>query len=313
MNKSTKIRLNYLFGATISVILLWSIGHQLQYQLKKADWTIWQHRGPAIYGILCVILFFFNIGIEAKKWHLLASLAELTSYLQALRSVLCGIAFSLITPNRIGEYPGRMIALEQKNTPRLISVSALGAFAQMIALFSFGLLGLIYYNIEFPGQFPLLALIGTVLLILFLTIFYRRYEWWSSKLESIKWFRKYKVYGYLLRNFSTEKQLIIIGLSLLRFGIFTAQYLLLLLWLNVQVPIISGYCLSALFFWAMAIIPTISLAEVGIRAQVGLFLFQRYSDNTIGILSATFGLWCINLVIPAIIGSLLIGRTRLIR
>ena len=313
MNKSTKIRLNYLLGAAISGILLWGIGSQLQHQLQKADWHTWQQRGPAVYGILCLVLFPFNIGIEAKKWHLLASLAQPVSYVQALKSVLCGIAFSLITPNRIGEYPGRILALEQRNTPRLISVSVLGAFSQMIALFSFGLLGLIYYNIKFPARLPLVALIGTILLILFLIIIYWHYDWWGKKLENIKWFRKYKVYGYLLRNFSTQKQLVVIGLSLLRFGVFTAQYLLLLLWLNVHVPVVAGYCLSALFFWAMAVIPTISLAEIGIRAQVGMFLFQRYSDNTIGILSATLGLWCINLVIPAVIGSLLISRTRLIR
>jgi hypothetical protein len=272
-----------------------------------------QQRGPAIYGILCVILLPFNIGTEAKKWQLLTSLAQPISYLQSLKSILCGIVFSLITPNRIGEYPGRILTLEQKNTPRLISVAVLGAFSQMIALFSFGLLGLIYYNTKSPSQLSLIALIGTLILILFLGIFYRYYEWWGNKFESIKWFKRYKTYGYLLRNFSTQKQLTVVGISLLRFAIFTAQYLLLLLWLNVKVPIVAGYCLSALFFWTMAIIPTISLAEVGVRAKVGLFLFQQYSDNAIGILSATLGLWCINLVVPAIIGSLLLGRTRLIR
>jgi len=107
----------------------------------------------------------------------------------------------------------------------------------------------------------------------------------------------------LLHRFSRREQWTILGLSLLRFGIFTGQYYLLLRWQGVALPVLEGFLLCALFFWAMAIIPSIALAELGIRGTVSVFLFAPYTGNVAGIAMAVFILWCINLVIPALGGA----------
>jgi hypothetical protein len=78
-------------------------------------------------------------------------------------------------------------------------------------------------------------------------------------------------------------------------------------------PVLDGFFMSALFFWVIAVIPSITLVELGERGQVGLYLFHHFSDNTVGILGATIGVWCINLILPAIIGSILLFRMRIIR
>lgn len=313
MNKSTKITINYLLGASLSLILLWQVGRQLQQQFGQEGWNLFQQDGPPVFGWFCLLLMPVNLGLEAAKWQLLVRHAQQIRFGKALQSVLSGIAFSLVTPNRIGEYPGRLLFLRQQNTPRLISVSVLGAFGQLIALFSFGLAGLVYYNLRFPGLLAFAALSGTVVVILLLLLAVRKYEWWGTRLERIKWLSRLNNYSAELKQFTAREKARVILISLLRFAVFTGQYLLMLLWLDVRVPVWEGYFLSALFFWAMAVIPTISLAEIGIRAKVALFLFAPFSANSIGILSATFLLWGVNLALPALAGSLLMFRIRTIK
>jgi len=52
--------------------------------------------------------------------------------------------------------------------------------------------------------------------------------------------------------------------------------------------------------------PTIGFTELPVRATASVELFKLYSSNIVGIQAAALGIWIINLVIPAIIGSLLI-------
>lgn len=313
MNKTTKIWLNYVIGGCISLLLLWGIWLQVQKQLSKVDWDAIWVTGPIYLLIIAIVLMPMNLLLEAKKWHLLAGSAQPLTYRQALSSYFAGIAVSLVTPNRIGEYPGRLLYLKRKNTIRLVGVSILGALAQMLTLFIYGLVGLIYYNIHFPGTFSTIVLVACAVVLVVVFIIYWRFETWMPIIERIKWLKKYNVYAKLLKSFTPRQQLTILSISLVRYGIYTAQYLFLLWWMNVDVPVFGGYMMSSLFFWVIAVIPSIALVELGERGQVGLYLFHHFSDNTVGILAATVGIWAINLILPAIVGSILLFRMRLLR
>ncbi len=313
LNKTTKIWLNYVIGGSISILLLWGIYLQIQKQLNKVDWDAAWQTGPVYLLIICLVLMPLNLALEAKKWHLLARSAQPLSYRKAFFSYFAGIALSLVTPNRIGEYPGRLLYLKRKNTVRLIGVSVLGALAQMLTLFMFGLAGLIYYNIHFPGTFSTVVLVSCAIVLVVVFIIYWRFETWMPVIERIKWLRKFNVYGKLLKRFTPRLQLTILCISVLRYAIYTAQYLFLLWWMNVDMPAFGGFMMSSLFFWVIAVIPSITLVELGERGQVGLYLFHHFSDNTVGILAATVGIWCINLILPAILGSILLFRMRLLR
>jgi hypothetical protein len=67
----------------------------------------------------------------------------------------------------------------------------------------------------------------------------------------------------------------------------------------------QSFWLVTVLFWLLAIIPSFAIAELGIRGTLAKTLFA-YSSNLVGILAVTFGIWFINLFIPALIGSLLI-------
>lgn len=223
--------------------------------------------------------------------------------------MLSGIAVSILTPNRIGEYPARIMQLKEHDSTRLVSVSVLGACSQMLALMIAGVVGLLYYYVSHPAPLYLFVLIATAVFTLALSALYFSFERWSPWIENIRWLRKLRLWARLLYRFSRSEQLSILGISVLRFAVFTTQYWLLLHWQGIDLPLFSGLMLCALFFWAMAVIPSIALAELGIRGTVSLFLFKAYSPNVAGITTATFVLWCMNLMLPALIGAVLFFRS----
>lgn len=302
-----------MLGGIISLLLLWGIYLQVRQQLRTTNIdAIWQ-TGPSVFLWLCLLLMPFNLALEAKKWHLLARSAQKISYKKAFQSYLAGIAISIVTPYRIGEYPGRILYLKQKNTFRLIGVSILGSAAQMFCVFAFGLIGLIYYNRAFPGKAQQSILIISAVITLLILLFYFTFERWLPLLERFRWMRRFNIYGQLLKRFTTKDQFIILGISIVRFVIFAAQYLFLLRWMNVYMPLPEGFCMVTVFYWAIAIIPTIALAELGERGQVSLYLFHHFSPNTVGILAATMGIWLLNLIVPAVAGSFLLFRMRILK
>lgn len=313
MNKTTKIALNYSLGIIITALLLWSLYRQVSNQFKDIGQQDLWPAGTWKFLLGALLLIPVNLGIEARKWQILTGTATRITYWQSVKSILGGIAFSIITPNRIGEYPGRILFLDRKNSTRLISISVLGGCSQLLAVLVFGLLGLSYYTLQNPSWITGLLLAGCLLLTVIVSIFYWRFELWAPYIERIRWLRKFRMYGTALGHFTGKEQLEILGFALLRFAVFTFQYYLMLRWMGILIPVWTGFCLCALFFWAMAVIPSIALAELGIRGQASLFLFQSFSANKLGILTATVGLWCINLVVPALIGSILLLRLRILR
>lgn len=68
-------------------------------------------------------------------------------------------------------------------------------------------------------------------------------------------------------------------------------------------------------FLLMAIIPTIALfTDLTLKNEINLKLLGLFNTNHLGISLTTLGVWIINLVIPAIIGSLLIlGIRRILK
>ena len=63
-------------------------------------------------------------------------------------------------------------------------------------------------------------------------------------------------------------------------------------------------------FLAMAIIPSISLIEVGLRGEISIMLMGMYSVNALGIGFTSVTVWIINLILPAMAGSVLILNQR---
>jgi hypothetical protein len=310
MNKSTKLWLNYIAGGAISIIVFWLVYLQVSRQLDSVEAGAWQHTGWNGWLVFCLILMTVNILLESFKWYILSNIATSVTYTKAMCSYLSGIAVALITPNRIGDYPARILYLGGGNTFRFVNVSVLGMVSQLSAIFIFGLAGLIYYVHSFPSIQAYGVLAACAAGLAGLLLLYMRFAYLLPLVQKIKIFRKLAICGGLIGRFTTSRQMIVLGLSVLRFSVFTAQYLSLLKWMNVDMPLAEGFWTAGLFFWAMAVIPSIAFTGVAVRTKLGIFLFGHFSTNIIGIIAATVGIWFINLVIPATAGCILMMRKR---
>ncbi|MBA3675215.1 MAG: flippase-like domain-containing protein [Chitinophagaceae bacterium] len=324
INKNIKIFFNYVLGPLLGVWLFYSLYQQVKAQphlqeslelIKQAPlgeeaWKFW----------LVIILSFVNWGLEAKKWQILMKPLQPLNYFVAFKGVLAGITLSLNTPNRIGEYGGRVLYVNDGNKLKSVSLSIAGSICQLTITILMGCGGLIFLLItQSENETPimglsmfwvkvLLSLSAFTTLILLLFLF--RLSWIIKIFEKVPRFSKYVQYISVLDEFTPNLLLRLLFLSLLRYLVFVIQYIFLLQVLQVEINWQQGFWLITILYLVMTIVPSFAIADLGIRGKFSTELLSLYSANTIGILGTTFGIWFINLFIPALAGSYFIIRKR---
>ncbi|MEO6583818.1 MAG: lysylphosphatidylglycerol synthase transmembrane domain-containing protein [Ferruginibacter sp.] len=319
MNKSIKLIFNYLLAPLLLVLLCASLYNQISkqpdlpqrwLQIKQS----WQHG----YFWLVFFMMFINWGLEAKKWQLLVSSIEKLTFFTAFKSVLAGCSVTMITPNRIGEYGGRIIYLQEENRLRAISVTILGSMSQLLVTLVAGCLGLSY--LKFVSKFTILPwlftdvlLVVSICLTVILALLYGKVSWMVRHMQRLKFLRGLYKYMAVLNVISGKQLLRILALSVVRYLIFILQYVVLLNVMQVEVSIALSFLLLTIFYLFMAVAPTVGFIELPVRAAVSLELFKLYSNNVLGIQAAALGIWMINLVIPAILGSILIFGIKILK
>jgi uncharacterized membrane protein YbhN (UPF0104 family) len=316
LNRNIKIFVNYFLGPLLFVWLSWSIYQQVKQQpnLEEAWRSIRESfRSPLLWNLVATILFMvINWSIEAIKWKIAVRAVQKVSFLKAFKAVLSGVSFSVSTPNRVGEYLGRVLYMEEGNRLRTISLTIVGSISQLIITLLMGCIGLLLLrsDIEARGLVsPLWMKVitsGTITVLLVLTLFYLRLSWlirWVDRLPGSSRF------AYLVRalgDFNATLLLRLLSLSALRFLVFIAQYYLLFRLFGVDVSWGQTFLTVSVSFLVMAAIPTIAIIELVQRGKVVTTIVGLYSANELGMNLATAAIWFINLIIPAIIGSLLI-------
>ena len=312
LNKSNKIAINYVLGCTLSVVLFWSIWSQIKLQLSVTSFSFHSLRQHTQFLFFAFLLMPLNVFIESKRWQSISSKAQTISFKEAMQSVICGIAFSVITPNRIGEYPGRILFLKRKNVVRLIAVSVMAVLAQMLVFVVLGSIGILRFHTLFSAVLIkgfIVIMIGVFILLLFSFIFF---EQWMNRISRFSFFKRWKTYAYLVQKISTKEQMKVLLLSFLRVLVFSTQLVLLLWWNEINVSFFDGLLMAFVFFLSIAVIPSFAFAELGIRGKMSLFLFAPFSSNAIGIVMAIFMLWCINLLLPALFGYFILLKNKLL-
>jgi predicted neutral ceramidase superfamily lipid hydrolase len=114
------------------------------------------------------------------------------------------------------------------------------------------------------------------------------------------------VFIQIIARYSPKELEKLLLLSAVRYLVFSAQYLILLYALGVSFVWWQGFFMINVIYIVMAVLPTIAIAEIGLRGSVSLHFLGLLSANTAGILAATVAIWLINLVLPAAIGSILL-------
>lgn len=230
--------------------------------------------------------------------------------------MLAGCSITMLTPNRIGEYGGRIVYVQEQYRLRAITLTILGSISQFLVTIVMGTAGLIVMKYfmavkpealnSIPAYFSNTLLYLSMFGSVFTLLFYLRIGWLIHVIEKIKTLSKPLKYIRLLQQFSGKQLLRILLLSFLRYGVFILQYILLLSVMNIGINFIMCFWLLTVFYLLMAMAPTIGFTELPVRATASVALFSLYSSNILGIQAAALSIWLINLVLPAIVGSILI-------
>ncbi len=238
-----------------------------------------------------------------------------------MAAVLGGLALSMNTPNRIGEYFGRILYLEKGKRLLGANYSVLSGLSQLLMTLTAGLIALQILPLWYPVAFPFKDMLGVlfspfsrlILLFVVLTILFFYFNYASVFLFLSKKL-PLKILSSLRTQFAPlEINLLfrILSISLIRFMIFTTQYLLIWKALGINFDIMQGAAIVSIIYLIMAIIPTIAFAELGIRGKVALWVAGLYTNQVMAVATGTVFIWLINLMLPAIIGTFFIWNLKL--
>jgi uncharacterized membrane protein YbhN (UPF0104 family) len=264
-----------------------------------------------------------NWSIEAQKWKISIQNIQPVSFLKSFRAVLSGVSFSVNTPNRVGEYLGRVLYMEEGNRLRAIALTIVSSMSQLIVTLFAGLIGLVLIRkrIEtlevvrgFDSTLWLQVLqygVGVVLIIL--TLLYFRLSLLTTLFEKVRSVNRYVWLIHSLKDVRATLLLKLLSLSAVRYVVFVLQYFLLFRLFEVNIEWWQSFGAVSVLFLVLAIIPTFAIAELGLRGKVSLKLLELFSVNSLGISITTATIWLINLVLPAVAGSLLIVSIKIFK
>ncbi|HJS56433.1 MAG TPA: lysylphosphatidylglycerol synthase transmembrane domain-containing protein [Chitinophagaceae bacterium] len=326
LNKNIKIFINYVLGPLVFCLLVYSIYHQIQ---RQPDWKqsleqIKRAFDSAALGKLLAVfgLMFVNWGIEARKWQVVIRHLQPISFFRSFKATFSGTTLAFFTPNRMGEYVGRVWFIDPGNRIKAVSLTIVSSMGQLLVTLVIGIVGLLYIRSimavnerdESVVFWINAVLYASLVAAIVLTLLYFRLAWLVKWIEKIPRIDKYVNHIRVLDNFNATILLRILSLSLARYLVFIAQYFLLFQVFDVRLSVQEVFWSISVVFLVLAIVPTIALlTELGVRWKVSLELVQLFSNNMVGILATSLTIWIINLVIPALIGSLLILNVKFFR
>lgn len=256
-----------------------------------------------------LLLMVLNWALEASKWWLLLRPVERLPFARAFMATIAGTSVGLITINRTGEFLGRILFLSPENRASGAFASALGSIAQFLVTLVLGSIGLIVLLLSdnalpWAEQWVTLAVVMLAALVAVIaTTFYLFPRFLRQLLLLIPFLSRLEKASAVLGEYQQSELLRVLFLSLVRYGVFTFQYVLVL-W-SVQADVYWGALFVAVpvIYLLATLIPSIMLTELGVRGSVAVAVLGPLGANEAAVLLGTTVLWSINVAFPAIVGS----------
>lgn len=126
---------------------------------------------------------------------------------------------------------------------------------------------------------------------------YKRFSKQQGEAVHLRW-----TSGLLFRLFS---------LSLLRYLIFSFQFILLLNIFQIEAQGIYVFSSVCIYFLFTTIIPMFSVIEAAVRAAIALIVFSELGISNASLAVVAILLWLINIVFPSVVGYVVLLRENL--
>lgn len=307
MNSQRKVIINVL-KIVIGVGCIWLITQRLYDSYSPENFgALKEIFSPAnLVVLICSLLLMpLNWGIEVKKWTIITAPTEKISFGKAWQSVWTGVCIGNLTPGRLGEFAGRILFFSAGARAKIATSHFVCGITQLIVTMVMGCLGLVYYSSELSNATWLVSIVieSVMLIVLVITLWrINRVVTWLLNLTSLK---KFNFEGL---SYSRGMLWRLIGWSVIRYFVFSFQFLLILRACGVQGSVLPLAAAIAVMYLMLSTIPMISMIEVGVRAYVALQLFGSFEQNDWRLTAASTLLWVINLALPSLIGYIFILR-----
>lgn len=312
-----KYGMAFLVKLPLTLLLLWVLYKQLvlerQWETLLSEITVrWQW--PHLWLLLLVVIMLvMNLGLETWKFRLLTKQFLPTGFSVLFKSVLGGMAVAMVTPNRVGEYAGRVLFLKSKYGWQAVAATIVGSLSQLLAIIGFGLLGTLAFNAEWlerNGISEALLLFFGIGLVAVLFVIYYNIDLVVPLLKRVPLGNTYQK---ILSKLSFQKHYSMGQLSLIflvatgRYLTYCTQYVLLLWFFGMTEEYLHSMAIVAMVFLVQTSIPLPPLASLVARGEFALLAFGNQEAKVlVPVMSATFLLFFINVAIPSLTGLLLI-------
>jgi hypothetical protein len=302
-------------GVLLFLICSFAIYNQV---LSNENWRAYQSNLDQLifqiplyqWGVL-LLLMLFNFLIESIKWRRVVSYNNLTasnntiSFSKAVKGVLVGQTFAFFTPNRIGEYAGRTLYLEEGKKLMGVSQLAWASYAQLLITILVGSLALSINIGQYHwmnGSLLIAAHLGLpIIIVSSLGLYFFEYTW-KGKFNFLN-----------ILQIDIRLKIYLLALSFFRYFIFILQYAWVAYMLQMHIEFISIAWSVAILFLFLSILPTISITELVVRGQLLLLILAPFYQDKMTIISLSSLIWGVNFLLPSIIGAILLLGYRLNR
>ncbi|MCC8424624.1 hypothetical protein [Mucilaginibacter sp. UR6-11] len=309
---------SYFLKAAILVLAFTFIYHQYLTKgdnLKQFELAVnrLSHTQVTVVMSVVVLLMFANWLVECLKWqHLTRKLSPISLW-KSIEGVFCGLTWAIFTPNRIGEYGGRVMFLPPRKRIHGVFAMAVGSFGQNVITNVLGAAALIWFCFTFlhlnVWAYIGISLLGIVFMTLFL-VFYFNIKWLVWLLNSVAFLKKYHRFFDIMGTYKFKDLVNIMCFCLTRFFIFSFQYYLVIHLLIPEIPFVDVILMVFIVFFIQSALPSLDLLDVPVRATASATLFAFVTHQQIAIIAAFTSIWLINLIIPAILGSVFIFKLK---
>ncbi|MFO7789809.1 MAG: lysylphosphatidylglycerol synthase transmembrane domain-containing protein [Bacteroidota bacterium] len=314
--KTTDLLIKILIVVGAYLLVYFQVKHSQDiHQVWEAVKQAFSNNGHFLFIIFAMMLI--NWGIEAGKWQFLAKRLQPFSWFKAFRSVMSGVSIGLFTPNRTGEFAGRILYLQHENRVEGTVLSLIGSYAQFSTTLIAGIPALLFFLITWSdGQMITdkfhFATILSVLTAILLIVLYFNLSWIYKLLIRIQFLKKYKEKLHHLRDVKKKDLFYLLTFSVVRYAVFIGQFYLICHMFGLDIYFHHVFVAAANVYFLMSMLPVFTLGEPGLRGSLTGIFFMPFTLQISTVISASVLLWIINVLFVALAGALFLLNQKIL-
>lgn len=276
--------------------------------------SAWQNMSFSHFGWLLAIftLLPLNWLLEASKWKILTANIQQISITQAAKAVLAGISTGFFTPNRVGEFVGRLLYLKPENKKAGVTLSAVNSLTQNLVMALCGIPAcMLFFSHAGKGSpSDLMWYVGwTIVCVVVLALVYIALPQIGKKLATSKFADKIIPFTTCLTEFSAIQLSEIMLVSFIRYIVFSLQFGFMLYFFGINLTPIEALIAIPTTYLFVTFTPSFAFSEAAIRSSYAVLVIGAFSGQIVGIALAGLCIWLVNFVIPMLVGSVIVLRS----